>query len=137
MADDDDVRVDRPQDLPAQQSAVDPKEAKKRLTAKQHAERKMAEWVRRQLADPDGRQFFWGVLVQTGAFITTGKTNTQFATAGAAGNAPEMTWFLAGKKEVGMELYHQLAKYDRSGLLDLFFEKGSDFKDAPPAPRTH
>lgn len=125
MADEDDDREDRPQDIPAQQSAVDPKEAKKRESRKKLLAREDAEFIRRALADPAGRRFLWGLLTAAGTF----EEKYGFGPYGHPNEAA--TWRYAGQKDFGLQLYHKLAALDRAGVLSLHDEFDSRFQDMP------
>ncbi len=122
MAGDDDAPEDRPQDLPAHQSAVDPKEAKKRESAKQLLERQRREFVQRMLLDPGGRVFIWGLLNDSGAF----QEKYGFGPTGIPHS--EATWRFAGQKDFGLQLYHRLAMDDRAGVLSLHDEFDQRFQ---------
>ena len=127
MADpDDDDREDRPQDLPEQQSAVDPKESRKRTNRKKLQAREDAEFVRRMLADPAGRRFVWGLIRDAGTF----EEKYGFGPYGHPNTAASQ--FYAGQRDFGMRLYHRLAMLDRAGLLSLHDEFDPRFKDVMP-----
>lgn len=126
MADgDDDELEDRPQDIPAQQSAVDPKDAKKREARKKVQAREDADFVRRMLADPAGRRFVWGLLRDAGTF----EEKYGFGPTGFP--HPEATWRYAGQKDFGLQLYLRLAALDRAGVLSLHDEFDPRFQDMP------
>lgn len=109
----DDEPEDRPQDLPAQQSAVDPKEAKKRENKKQLEYREDVAFIRRCLADPAGQRFFWGLLKDAGTF----EEKYGFGPTGFPN--PEATAVFRAQKDFGLRLYHRLAYIDRAGTLAL------------------
>ena len=123
--DDDDKPLDRPDELPEQQSAVDPKEAERRETKKQFAERLRREWLVEQLKNPVGREFLWGILSSAGTFEEkygfgpNGHPNTQ------------ATEFYLGQKDLGLRLYHAWSVLDRAGVLSLLDE----YHPAFPKPR--
>lgn len=125
MADEDDQPEDRPQDISAQQSAADPKEFKKRENRKKVEARENADWVRRQLADPAGRRFFWGLFKDAGVF----EEKYGFGPYGHPNN--EATWRYAGQKDFGFQLYLRLAALDRAGVLSLHDEFDHRFQDMP------
>lgn len=125
MADEDDGLEDRPQDLPAQQSAVDPKETKKREARKKVLAREDADFIRRMLADPAGRRFMWGLLKDAGTF----EEKYGFGPYGHPNR--EATWRYAGQKDFGLQLYHRLCALDRAGVLSLHDEFDSRFQDMP------
>jgi len=116
---------DRPQDLPAQQSAVDPKEAKKRESRKKILAREDAEFIRRMLADPAGKRFVWGLIEDAGTF----KEKYGFGPYGHPN--PQASWFYAGQRDFGMRLYHRLSALDRAGVLALHDEFDPRFDDMP------
>lgn len=115
MADGDEPEDD-PKSLPAQQSAVDPKEARKRQTKKQVAERDRERFIRAALADPGGRAFIWDLLTAAGTF----EERYGFGPTGVP--HPEATWRYAGQKDFGLQFYHRLAMVDRAGVLSLHDE---------------
>ena len=119
----DEDREDRPQDLPEQQSAVDPKEAKKRINRKKLQAREDADFVQRMLADPAGRRFIWGLLQDAGTF------DNRYGFGPYGHPNPEATSRFAGQQELGMRLYLKLAKLDRAGTLSLHDEFDPRFKD--------
>ncbi len=125
MPDEDDGREDRPQDIPAQQSAVDPKEAKKRTARKSLQAREDADFIRRMLTEPGGRRFIWGLIKDSGAF----EEKYGFGPYGHPNRDANL--FYAGQRDFGMRLYHRLAVADRSGLLSLHDEFDPRFKDTP------
>ncbi len=126
MADEhDDGREDRPQDIPAQQSAVDPKDAKKRENRKKLQAREDADFIRRALADPAGRRFFWGLFKDAGTF----EEKYGFGPYGHPNDAA--TWRYAGQKDFGLQLYHRLCALDRAGILSLHDEFDTRFQAMP------
>lgn len=112
----DDGPVDRPQDLPAQQSAVDPAEAKKRESKKQLAKRQLREWFAEQLRNPIAREFLWEVLKVSGAF----EEKYGFGPYGQPNE--QANFYYAGQKDLGLRLYHSWSQLDRAGVLGLLDE---------------
>lgn len=125
MAGEEDGREDRPQDIPTQQSAVDPKDAAKRGNRKKLQAREDADFIRRALAEPAGRRFFWGLFQDSGAL----QEKYGFGPYGHPN--PEATWRFAGQKDFGLALYHRLSALDRAGILSLHDEFDSRFQDMP------
>jgi hypothetical protein len=124
-ADDDKEPVDRPAELPEQQSAVDPAEAERRETKKQHADRLRREWLIEQLRNPVGREFLWGILFAAGTF----EEKYGFGPNGEP-NDRASEYFL-GQKDLGLRLYHSWSVLDRAGVLSLLDE----FHPVFPKPR--
>lgn len=112
----DDAPVDRPQDIPAQQSAVDPAEAKKRESKKQLAKRQLREWFAEQLRNPIAREFLWEVLKVSGAF----EEKYGFGPYGQPNE--QANFYYAGQKDLGLRLYHSWSQLDRAGILNLLDE---------------
>lgn len=126
MADDDAPPEDRPQDIPAQQSAVDPVEAKKRESRKKLQAREDAAFIRFMLTDPAGRRFAWGLLKDAGTF----EDKYGYGPNGMS-HIPEATWNYRGQKDFGLRLYHRLGALDRAGTLSLHDEFDARFQDMP------
>jgi hypothetical protein len=123
--DDDDKPVDQPEVLPDQQSAVDPKEAERRESKKQLAERRRREWLAEQLRNPIAREFLWGILWSAGTF----EEKYGFGPNGEP-NDRASEYFL-GQKDLGLRLYHSWSVLDRAGVLSLLDEYHPTF----PKPR--
>lgn len=119
---DGDPPVDRPQDLPEQQSAVDKAEAKKRESKKQLEARKRREWFAEQLRNPVARQFFWDILHAAGTF----EDRYGFGPYGQPNQ--EATWRFAGQQDLGLRLYHSWSQLDRAGILALLDEFHPSFE---------
>lgn len=113
---DDDGPVDRPQELPAQQSAVDTAEAKKRESKKQLAIRQRREWFAEQLRSPVGREFLWDILKVSGAF----EEKYGFGPYGQPNE--QANFYYAGQKDLGLRIYHSWSQLDRAGILSLLDE---------------
>lgn len=124
MADDDQLE-DRPQDIPAQQSAVDPKDLKKRAASKKVIAREEAAFIRRMLADEAGARWIWGLLNDAGTF----QEKYGFGPTGFPHS--EATWRFAGQKDFGLQLYLRLAALDRAGTLALHDKFDPRFQDMP------
>jgi hypothetical protein len=113
---DDAQPVDRPQDLPAQQSAVDKAEAKKRESKKQLVKRQLREWFTEQMRNPVARQFFWDILNAAGTF----EEKYGFGPYGQPNDLA--SYAEVGRKELGLRLYHSWSQLDRAGVLGLLDE---------------
>ena len=102
------VEVD--QALEVNDSAVDA-EAVNKSRKKANLRRKLSERFWRQvLSDPIGRAEVWGLLKEAGTF------ERPFACGPNGFPQPEATWFMAGRKEFGQNLYHKLLVHDRDGV---------------------
>ncbi len=123
--DDDKEPVDRPDQLPEQQSAVDPAEAERRETKKQHTERLRREWLTEQLKHPVGREFLWGILYAAGTF----EEKYGFGPNGHPNDRANE--YYLGQKDLGLRLYHAWSVSDRAGVLSLLDEYHPTF----PKPR--
>lgn len=130
MADEnEELPLDRPDQVPAQQSAVDPQEAEIREALKQFGERNTKEWFTEQLRNPIARQFFWDILKELGTF----EEKYGFGPGGYTVN-DHATWAYAGQKDFGLRLYHTWSCLDRAGVLGMLDEHHPQFPK-PPAPR--
>lgn len=99
---------------------------KARRNRKRRARRE-AEFVRSMLADPAGREFFWGLLaVDGGAF------QAPFQCGPNGFPQPEATWFRAGQQAFSLGLYHRLLRIDPEGVLLMLRENDGQFKTAAP-----
>ncbi len=116
MPDEEDVPEDRPQDIPAQQSAVSPKEDKKRAARKTLAERKDLEFLQRALADEAGRRLLWSILSAAGTF----EQKYGFGPYGHPNS--EASQFFAGQRDLGMRLYHTWLAQDHAGVSLMLHE---------------
>ena len=114
--DEDDGPEDRPEVLPEQQSAVSPKERRKRENVKQREERENREWLQRALKDPAGRRFVWSILQAAGAF----EEKYGFGPNGFPNT--EATWRYLGQHDLGQRFYHSWSVLDRAGMLSLLDE---------------
>jgi hypothetical protein len=117
----DEDREDRPQDLPAQQSAVDPKEAKKRENAKQLAARKEREFLRGVLNTEEGRAFLWSILAEASTF----DQKYGFGPYGHP-NEPASERY-AGQRDLGLRLYHSWLIRDHDGVSLMLHEHHPQF----------
>lgn len=120
--DDDRQPEDRPQDLPAVQSAVDDKEARKRESRKQLAKRQLREWFSEQLRHPIGRKFLWDILQASHCF----EERYGFGPYGQPNDLASQAY--AGQKDLGLRLYHSWSQLDRAGVLSLLDEFHPDFE---------
>jgi hypothetical protein len=118
-------REDRPQDLPAQQSAVDSKEAKKRENAKQLAERKDRAFLRTVLNTEEGRAFLWSILDAAGTF----SEKYGFGPYGHP-NEPASERY-AGQRDLGLRLYHTWLVKDHDGVSLMLHEHHPQFPRPP------
>jgi len=119
---DDGQPEDRPQDLPAVQSAVDEREARKRESKKQLARRQLREWFAEQLRHPIGRQFLWDILAAAGTF----DERYGFGPYGQPNDLA--SWRYAGQRDLGLRLYHTWSQLDRAGVLSLLDEFHPQFE---------
>lgn len=79
-------------------------------------------------ASPVGRKAMWQILEEAGTFqVLFGHVN---------GNAPDpiASWFNAGKRELGLSLYHSWMRANRDGVLLMLDEHHGAFKPVPVAP---
>jgi hypothetical protein len=117
MAGEDDDPVDRPEDVPEQQSAVaTPRERRARESKVNKQLREEREWFQAAIASPSGRKFLWGILNASGAF----EERYGFGPHGHPNS--EATWSYAGQKDFGLRLYHAWSVMDRAGVLSLLDE---------------
>lgn len=121
MAGEDEQREDRPQELPAVQSAVDPKEARKRKNAKDYAARVRREWFVRQLQDPLFRKFVWDILAACGTF----EERYGFGPTGVPHD--EATWAYRGQKDLGLRFFNSWLVEDPVGMQAVLFEYHPQF----------
>lgn len=114
---DDDTPVDRPEDVPVQRSAVEGKrERRARESVAEKDRRELAAWLSKQLADPIGRKFLWGLLEASDAF------SIQLGFGPHGHPHPEGSWLNLGRHEFGQRLYHSWSALDRAGTLSLMDE---------------
>lgn len=119
--DDDDPPEQRPEDLPDQVNAADPKEHRKRRRKAAYVASQQERFLRKLLADPEGRAFLWGILEGAHTFdlrwgFTPGGTNA------------DGSWYFRGQQDLGLSLYHRWSVLDRAGVLAMMDEFHPGFK---------
>ena len=95
-----------PEDEPGTESVAEPAQVRTRNRRIKLTQARSKEWVARQLADPEGRKWFWGLLQQCGTFDER---------RGAAPNGQpddRLTDFHAGRRDVGLALWRSLVRAD-------------------------
>lgn len=116
MADeDDDGLEDRPELVPQQVNAANPKERRKRESLAQLKARQKAEWLHAALRHPAGRSLLWDVLKAAGTF----EEKYGFVPGGPNSEA---TWAYRGQKDLGLSIYHSWSLLDPEGMLSLVHE---------------
>lgn len=121
----DDEPVDRPEDLAASPDASDPKDLEKRRRRKRGEVRDEAEFWKMVFASPVGRKTMWRVLKNAGTF--------EVIFAHVNGQAPDSiaSWYAAGRRELGLDLYHQWMVANREGVLKMLDEHDPRFQPVP------
>lgn len=121
--DDDPPPVERPEEeLQKPVDAADPKQQKRRRAAKQYQEAQYAVYLRKVLADEEGRRFLWSILEGCHTF----DERYGFGPTGVPNDAA--TQAFRGQRDLGLSFYFQWSKLDRAGVLLMHDENDPRFK---------
>lgn len=103
-------------------NAADKKQQRRRKRAQQFQDEQQAAFLKRVLADPEGRKFLWDILMDAHAF----EVRYGFGPNGMPHS--EATWRYAGEQDFGLRLYLKWSNLDRAGILSLHDEFDPRFK---------
>lgn len=118
-----------PRELGDQPNAGDATEVRKRTRDIKEAEKERARQDRAILADifalQAGRRFIWSILEETGAIGPT-----TFGTGPNGFPSSELTSYQAGRRDLGLTLFHRWAIEHREGVFAMLDENDPNYMAA-------
>lgn len=102
-------------------NAANPEAIRETTKRQKRSKDKAADFWKRTLADPIGRQEMWGILEAAGTFKSV------FACGPNGFPQPEATWCQAGTRDFGLRLYRSWLKIDHAGVFKMHEEHDPDF----------
>jgi hypothetical protein len=115
--------ADEPDAEPVTEGVAEPGQVRRRNRRIKLTQARSDNWLRNQLADPDGRKWFWGLITALGAF------EDRFAASPSGAPDPRATDFYAGQQAAGQRVWRTLAKADPA--LTALMHAENDGRPAP------